>query len=450
MRFVTRRTLMTFFGTAALLAALGPPAEPGPAAPASAAPLAESAPPPAQPPASAAAPAPAQASPAATGESGSPAATELPAGTAKFASPHAGEILAGSTVIEVLVGAPAPGTTVAFFVDDAPAGTASAPPFRVTFDFGESLASRRLRAVVTDPTGRSQVLTLTTRAMGKADAYSGVDLVNLYITVRDGSGKFLRGLDQQSFSVLENGRPQTISHFSNERQRLVVGVVLDASLSMQGERIQQARESARVFLDRLEPTDRAMGLCFNQDARLVKEETSDHASVAAALAACQPVGGTALYDALYRAADRLAPIDGRKVIVLLSDGRDESAGGLEPGSLHTFEEALDRALRSEVIVYAVGVGEKLDKEMDFYGRRTVASILEELSTKTGGRVTFVRRISQLRDAFEEIDEELRWQYGLGYSSSNLRRDGTWRELRVGVDKPGARATTRAGYFAPKS
>jgi len=373
-----------------------------------------------------------------------------PEGGARFISPHPGEIVAGATVLEVQVGGDGSGVRVQFFVDDKPAGTATAPPFRIGFDFGDSLASRTLRAIVTDAKGQSFETTLATRAMGKPDDFARVDLVNLYVTVRDDSGRFVQGLERKDFQVAESGRVQEISHFSNERQRLVVGMVLDVSLSMKGDRMEQAREAARSFMEKLEPADRALGICFNEDARLVREETSDHAAVTLALLACQPSGGTALYDAIYRAADRLAPIEGRKVVVLLSDGRDEAASGLDPGSLHTLEEALDRTLRSEVIVYAVGVGERLDEKMDFYGRRSLASILEELSAKTGGRAIFIRRAGQLHKAFDEIGEELRWQYGVAYASNDARRDGAWREVKVTVQRPRAKAATRTGYFAPRA
>src|SRR5262249_6755248 len=136
-------------------------------------------------------------------------------------TPHAGEILAGPTTMEVEVGEPAAGTQVQFFVDDKPAGSATAPPFRASFDFGDSLAAHTLRAVVTEPTGRSFAVSLTTRAMGRPDDVSRVDLVNLYVTVRDTSNRLVQGLAQTSFRISENGKPQTISHFSNERQRLV-------------------------------------------------------------------------------------------------------------------------------------------------------------------------------------------------------------------------------------
>jgi len=368
----------------------------------------------------------------------------------RIISPRPGEIVSGRGVLEAEVQDFTP-VTVEFFVDGKSAGAARGSPYRVEFDFGGSLASRRIRAVATDASGASVSAETMTRHFdaNRIDEVSRVDLVNLYVTVRDRSGKLVQGLEKSDFSVLENGKPQQITHFSSERRRLIVALVLDASLSMKGERIESAREAAARFLEKLAPEDRAMAFSFNNDVRLVHEETSDFAALASSLSSCEAVGGTALYDALYRVADRLAPLEGRKVVVLLSDGRDEAESGLEPGSLHTLEEALDRTLRSEVILYAVGIGKGLDKEMDFYGRRSLSSILDQISSGTGGRAIFLKHPGQLREAFEDIGEELRRQYSLAYTSSAPRHDGSWRELKVSVARPGLKAITRTGYYVPR-
>ena len=363
--------------------------------------------------------------------------------------PRAGEVLSGPTIIEAEV-RELPAASVEFFVDGRSVGTARTPPYRVEFDFGDSLGSRRIRAVAIDDAGKPLMsANIVTRSF-KVDQLASVDLVNLYVTVRDKSERLVQGLGPADFRVLEDGRQQLISHFSGERLKLAVALTLDCSLSMRGDRIEEARASAMRFIDRLEPADRAMVVCFNREARVVQELSSDTVALKKAVMSCEPVGGTALYDAVYAAADLLAPIEGRKVMVLLSDGRDESESGLEPGSLHLLEEALDRALRSEVILYAVGVGNNLDEEMDFFGRRSLSSILDEMASKTGGRAIFLKRASRLGDAFEEIGEELRRQYSLAFVSDNPSRDGAWREIRISLGQPGLKAFTRKGYFAPRA
>lgn len=367
----------------------------------------------------------------------------------RIVSPRPIEIVNGVTTIEAAV-SDLPGAVVEFFVDGVAAGSVSVPPYRVEFDFGDSLRSRRIRVVATGRDGTRLGVEVGTRSFdpGRVDQVARVDLVNLFVTVRDRSGKLVQGLDRADFTVYEAGRSQEISHFSRERLGLVVALVLDSSLSMAQEgKMEAAREAAAKFLDNLQPEDRALVICFNQDVALRQELTTDRKALSGAIAECSPQGGTALYDAIYRAADRLAPLEGRKVVVLLSDGRDEAANGLEPGSLHTLEEAIDRTLRSEVILFGVGVGRHLDREMDFYGRQSLQSILEKLSESTGGRPLILRRSAQLRDAFDEIQEELRYQYSLAYVPADTRRDGGWRELRVTVNRPGLKAYTRKGYFA---
>jgi VWFA-related protein len=366
----------------------------------------------------------------------------------RIVSPRRGEVVSGRLAIMAEVDG-LEGARVEFFVDGTPAGVATTPPYRVEFDFGETLRSRRIRVVASLDDARVSA-EVSTRALDidRIDEVERVDLVNLYVTVRDSDDQIVEGLERSDFVVLENGKPQEITHFSSERQRLVVALVMDSSLSMRGGKLEASRVAARRFIQKLEPEDRALVLCFDQEVRLIQSETSDKDLLAAAVSRCEPSGGTALYDAIYRSASRLAPIEGRKVVVLLSDGRDEAESGLEPGSLHTLEESLERTLRSEVIVYAVGVGKNLARELDFYGRRSLRTILEQIATSTGGRALFIKRPSQLRGAFGEIGEELRRQYGLAYTSKDTRRDGAWRELRVQIARPGLRGITRTGYFAP--
>ncbi len=380
------------------------------------------------------------------------ASEAIAAPAVRLVSPRRGEVVSGKAVIKVEV-TELEGARVEIFVDGKPAGAVSAPPWEVGFDFGETLAARRIRAVATATDGTRLETELITRALDieHVDAVARVDLVNLYVTVRDRGGRIVEGLQESDFRVLENGRQQTLSHYSSERQPLAVGLVLDSSLSMrQEERITAAKDAATRFLDSLRPTDRALVVCFNEGVKLEQEVTSERPLLAAAISRCTPRGGTALYDAIYRGAETLGPLEGRKVILLLSDGRDEAESGLEPGSLHTLDEAVDRALRGETIVFAVGVGKNLDREMDFTGRISLAGILDRLATTSGGRALLLKRPSEVKDAFEEIQEELRLQYALAYSPTDLKRDGGWRELKVIVNRPGLTAYTRTGYFAPKA
>jgi Ca-activated chloride channel family protein len=266
----------------------------------------------------------------------------------------------------------------------------------------------------------------------------------------------------QDFKVFENDHPQTIDRFSAERRPLRIGIVLDTSLSMEGEKLKAAIASAVEFLNILQSGDEGLVVGFSDDVRILCDLTSNRGELEAAIRKVEAKGGTALYDAIYRASERLAEFDGRRVIVVLSDGRDEAGNGLEPGSLHTLEEAQERALRDEAMVFAIGLGRSLASdakalranptarasELDFFGRKPLVSILDSLAQTTGGTAVFSPGAGQLRRSFELVANDLRHQYTLAYRSDDKRHDGAWRGIKVLVTRPGVVVTNRKGYYAP--
>jgi VWFA-related protein len=217
---------------------------------------------------------------------------------------------------------------------------------------------------------------------------------------------------------------------------------------MEGEKLQAARAAALEFLTALEPGDEGTVVTFSDTVRIVQDLTADRNALAAAIRKAEAQAGTALYDAIWRTSNQLEKFDGRRVLVLLSDGRDEASSGLEPGSLHTLDEAMDRALRNEVMIFAIGFGKNLDAELDFYRRQTLADVFKKLAEPTGGRVIFSSRASKLSRAFEVVAEDLRHQYSLAYISDDPRHDGAWRQIRLTSTRPNVKVTGRRGYFAP--
>ncbi len=367
----------------------------------------------------------------------------------RFLSPANLAAALGMVRVEVAVDPPsgASVTRVSFIVDGKPLATLESPPWRTEWDAGDGSAAHRLEAVAyfsdgSDARGAVRVSPF------RADFVENVDLVNIYAVVRDSHRDYVQGLGQDDFRVFENGRPQAVDRFRTERRPLRVALVLDTSLSMKGARLEAAQDAALEFLKLLEREDEVLLVTFDDVVRVAQPLTTNGEAVADAIRRTTSGGGTALYDAVYRAADQLERFEGRRVLVLLSDGRDESASGLEPGSLHTLPEALDRALRNEVMIFTVGVGHRLDAQMDFEGKQSVETILRMLAEETGGRPIFSSRTAQIRKAFDEVAQDLRHQYSLAYVSDDRRHDGTWREIRVTVTKPGLKVTTRRGYYAP--
>jgi Ca-activated chloride channel family protein len=279
---------------------------------------------------------------------------------------------------------------------------------------------------------------------------------------RDAKGAYVTDLTAADFKVFENDRPQTIDRFSAVRRALRIAIVLDTSLSMQGDNLHAAITAAVEFLEILQPGDEGLVIEFSDDVRVLQDLTSSRSAMEAAIRKGEAGGGTSLYDAIFKASERLAEFDGRRVLVVLSDGRDEAANGLEPGSLHTLEEARERALRNDVMVFAIGLGRSLARdaralrenptarasEMDFYRRKPLVAILDSLAQTTGGTAVFSAGASRLRRSFEQVAEDLRHQYSLAYRSDDKRHDGAWRGIKVVVSRPGIAVTNRKGYYAP--
>ena len=381
-----------------------------------------------------------------------PAAPQSPAPAVRFVTPVDGAIIAGRTEIVVeLSPAIAPqARQVEFLINGRQVALLGAPPWRLIQDVGPDFDARVLRAVARGADGVLGEAVIRTRAF-RANEVSTVKLVNVFATVRDRRGRYVMDLPKEAFFLREDGKPQTLTHFSQARLPLTVLVVLDTSLSMvQENRIHHARRAAADFVDALEPVDEVGVLGFNTTAQELVAPTTDHDQARRAIAGVVPKGGTALYDAVAQAADRLrrTPEGRRRAIVLLSDGRDEAESGLSPGSVLTFEESFAEAVRAEVILYSIGLGRNLAMEPDFFGRLSLAQVLTRLAEETGGQALFATKAERLGGAYDEIAEDLRHHYSLAYDSTNRRQDGAWRTITLDLREPGLTVRTRKGYFAP--
>ena len=149
------------------------------------------------------------------------------------------------------------------------------------------------------------------------------------------------------------------------------------------------------------------------------------------------LGGTALYDAVHESLARLKPAEGRRVVVVMTDGRDENAAANGPGSAVTYDQLLDELPGSGALIYAIGLGSNVDRER-----------LQALAARTGGEAYFPETVDTLAGEYARIVENLRRQYVIGYTSTNSRRDGAWRAVSVTSRKDGVKIASRGGYFAP--
>ncbi len=257
-----------------------------------------------------------------------------------------------------------------------------------------------------------------------------VDLVELYTTVLDRQGRPVpSGLEAQDFVVTEDGARQKIVRFERVTDLPIhAAVAIDVSASME-KSLEKAQAAAVQFLQgTVRPKDRAAVITFNDHPALAVKFTRDLRTLAGGLAGLKAERGTALYDSLIFSFYNFNGLKGRRAILLLSDGKDE-------GSRFTFEEALEFARRAGVTVYAIGLGEDVEK-------RKLARISED----TGGRAFFPKGAEELAGIYATIQEELRSQYLIAYQSTTTRTDPGFRVVDLKVGKSGLEAKTIRGYY----
>src|SRR3984957_270234 len=289
-----------------------------------------------------------------------------------------------------------------------------------------------------------------------------VNVVGLFFNVKDKHGALIPNMTKDDFQVFEDGAPQTIKYFAADSNLpLTLGILIDSSGSQRNV-LDMEKQVGGAFLHQiLTDKDEAYVIDFNVDAELVQDYTRDVHRLQAALnkvkintgfttgpipgAGGGPVPtanspGTVLYDAVYLSAhDMLAKEVGRKAMILLTDGEDE-------GSRLKIRDAIEAAQKADAIVYVL-----LCADRGFYGSFQVGysgeGEMRKLTEATGGRVINVgNKFDKLREAFDQIAAELRSQYNLGYTSTNIKLDGTYRKLEI-KNKQNYKIQSRAGYYA---
>lgn len=259
--------------------------------------------------------------------------------------------------------------------------------------------------------------------------------VPIYATVLDGQGRLVTGLQQNDFTVLDNGRPVELTTFSNAPQPFTAVVMLDTSASMTNN-LEFLKLAAEQFLIRLLPTDAAQVGAFNDKIQLSGRFTNDRDALIAALDELQFGNPTRLNDAIDASLDALSRAEGRRVILLFSDGEDTA-------SRIGFGEVLERARDDEVMVYSIG----LESEY-MQGTRMVRSRpsrdLRRIAEETGGGYFELKRTAELAPTFTRVAQELRAQYLLAFAPATL--DGKVHRLEVRV-RPGLTVRARRSYVA---
>jgi Ca-activated chloride channel family protein len=258
---------------------------------------------------------------------------------------------------------------------------------------------------------------------------SGVNVVEVYAAVVDRTGNPVQGLRREDFTVLEDGRPQTLSAFTEGDFPLSVALGIDRSFSM-GKMLPTAISAARTFLAELRPQDQSMIVAIGSEIETVAPLSADRPAQQRALGDLKPWGTTGLYDAIIEAIDAVQAAKGRRALVLLSDGTDRY-------SKASAADALDRARRSDVMIYPIAVG------------AARPAVFAELASLTGGRSFQPRDPGELNTTMRTIAGELRHQYLLGYTPSRpiVAGEEQWRTIAVRVNRDDVIVRSRDGYTA---
>ena len=261
-----------------------------------------------------------------------------------------------------------------------------------------------------------------------------VEVVSVPVIVHDKAGRFVAGLKKEDIQILEDGVPQEITYLASstgeDRIPLSIALTLDTSGSMKGS-ITFLKEAATYFTGKLELTDQALVVQFNESVKSSSEFTDDTDRMDAFINGLQVWGGTALYDSVMYSLDRLRDRPGRKALILLSDGDDTSsvAGKAQVTAL---------AKSLEVSIYAVGI----------QGFDTPRGFLKNLAEDTGGAYYFPNKTSELIKVFEAIAKDLKNNYLIAYSPKRAA-DNTYRKIEVRVNRPEVTVRVRPGYMAAR-
>ena len=329
-----------------------------------------------------------------------------------------------------------PGVTLSaldFYVDGVKVGTVeSGPPYAVDWVDENPLERREIVVQANDSAGHVLKDTVVLPAYEVVEK-TGVTGVLLETSVYDKTGRFVSSLDPGALSVAENGVDQTIDSVTRETIPNDLVMLVDNSQSM-SRRMDFVRRATERIAASLHKKDRAIVAPFNKHIGTVTGPSDDAATLGQAITAMRAGGGTALLDALIEAMHLLEHAEGRRAIVLLTDGYDEN-------SVATQDDVLKAIGETQVTVYVVGIGGVAG--ISLKGE----AMMRKIAEKSGGRVYFPPRETELIMAADAISSDTHSRYLITYTPKNQEKDGTWREVAVKVPE-GYLARTRAGYFAP--
>jgi VWFA-related protein len=335
--------------------------------------------------------------------------------------------------------------------------------FRVLLFWAAGFVSFALQLNAQTPRGEQE-----RQKKSESDATIAIETseVLLPVTVRDSSGQFVTHLKAEDFLIYEDGVIQPIASFALKRMPVHVVMLIDTSSSVTKE-LEDFKASAWRFISQLDSDDKVSLIRFDDRVELVQDWTTSRNALKRALNRIGTGMFTKFNDALYLAAsEQLGKINGRKAIIVLTDGIDSGRGSVSP------ERAFRTLVEEEVPVYVVSKtriqGRVERQELDYYQKSSSSSLnqlridgikltlaeldasernLTRIAEETGGRIYLPDSFDDLDEAYRQVAEELRSQYVIFYTPTNATRDGSYRSVRVKVKQTGLHVTTRFGYYS---
>ena len=273
---------------------------------------------------------------------------------------------------------------------------------------------------------------------------SGIDLVNMAVTVTDRKGNLVADLTADDFEIVEDGRGQSLTYFaagedSDSKPEMHLGLLLDVSESM-GEDLPFTKTAAVKFLNMLTDAVDIAVVDFDSEVRAARYSQAEFARLIERIRQKKVGGYTAIYDAVGVYLDGAAGQDGRKIMLLYTDGGDTR-------SSMSFHELTELLKASDVTMFVIGELEHQPASLQHQQRMTMSQMAE----LTGGQAYFPTSVKQLDEVYAKVLAEIRAQYTIGYVSTNQKLDGSWRKVEVRItrkDNRGLRVRARKGYFAP--
>jgi Ca-activated chloride channel family protein len=354
----------------------------------------------------------------------------------RFLSPRNDDIWIGEQKIEVEVKGVPPQSlrSVAFYLDGQLVKEFIDPPFRVLHHFGQMPKNQKLEVLVklkNQTTIREEILSY------HLDDSQEIEVLQVVVpvVVTDKRGNYVSELDKDDFVILEDGVEQEISYFSKSgRSTFHLVLLIDISSSMR-DKIQKVKEVAKQFLKQLlAKGDKAIIVFFNHEVFEDSDFTGDIDELDNALSIAIPFGATALYDAVAYSVKLMKSIIGHNIIILLSDGEDNSSA-IDPYTLLNIVE------RSNSVIYSIGKKEYMDSYDQYQ------EILQKISVSSGGMTFFLDDMEEVRKVYEKIRQDIKAKFLLRFSPKDKEKRSRFRKIEVKVKThKGYEVRTMKGYF----